>query len=209
DGAGRFTETFYFSQFGVHDLRIQDFDGDGFQDVLLPDYGGIQPPGMQIWINDRAGGFRYEPSRFRVNWQPGQPVRRGVQLADLDGDGDLDIFCRPYPVEEFFLNDGTGHFTDGRAALGVPNVLVDGVIDLDRDGDADLLQRTPLAQAYYTWHANTARHVFCNDPPTGGVLQVDVYGEPGRFATYVLGFVRRDLLIPGIGWAGLDPTFSV
>src|SRR5690606_28804232 len=63
--------------------------------------------------------------------------------------------------------------------------------------------------AYYSWHASTGRHVFVNEPAGGGNLQVEVHAEPGDLVGFVLGVVRKDLHIPGIGRAGRDPGYAV
>lgn len=63
-------------------------------------------------------------------------------VADLDGDGDLDIIvAQEFAANVLLLNDGTGSFTDGSARL--PTEARDsedvGIADLDGDGDLDVV----------------------------------------------------------------------
>jgi hypothetical protein len=72
----------------------------------------------------------------------------GVHLADVDGDGDLDVFLaqgtagldtRP---NQLLLNNGAGRFTDGSAThlpAGDANSTRADLADVDDDGDLDAL----------------------------------------------------------------------
>lgn len=76
----------------------------------------------------------------------------GSCLADLDNDGDLDLFHTngfpEFPADEFFedptrlfINDGTGSFSEQSADLGIDDIGQGrGVVcfDADNDGDIDL-----------------------------------------------------------------------
>ncbi|MBI2504868.1 MAG: VCBS repeat-containing protein [Candidatus Latescibacteria bacterium] len=67
---------------------------------------------------------------------------RGVACADVDGDGDLDLYVANWGAPDIlYLNDGKGHFADrtAEAGLGDPG-RGRGVcfLDADNDGDPDL-----------------------------------------------------------------------
>ena len=76
--------------FGVHkdrtaSLSIGDIDGDGDKDVIIAN-GRHWPQQNQVFFNDGRG-------RFTVS-QPldiTSETSYATELADLDGDGDLDI----------------------------------------------------------------------------------------------------------------------
>jgi hypothetical protein len=80
---------------------------------------------------------------------PGAIWTDGVEIADVDGDGDNDILFAngsTYSAggaqpQQLFLNDGTGTFTAAHAQLGVANFNAKMVIaeDFDNDGDLDLM----------------------------------------------------------------------
>lgn len=114
-----------------------DFTGDGFPDLLVP--GGF---GLPVWffVNDGTGSFL---DRTVVSGLGPSGQARGVAVADVDGDGDLDAYvCRGGgEANALFRNDGTGTFTDDAAAAGVAlgfNCYGAAFADVDRDGDLDL-----------------------------------------------------------------------
>ena len=79
-----------------HSLAVADIDGDGHLDIFSAEMGqwGGKPtvnpvPKMRIFYGDGAGGFRLQ----LVSEGFGNHESR---VADLDGDGDLDILGKPY-----------------------------------------------------------------------------------------------------------------
>lgn len=94
---------------------VTDFNGDGRSDLLLITTGtDITPnPGEQsrLFIQT-ADGRLVDETATRLPQR--NSYTHGVALADIDGDGDLDIFMdnivRDYP--RIYLNDGSGHFSD-------------------------------------------------------------------------------------------------
>ena len=69
-------------------------------------YNGDQD--VEIWFNDRKGNFALS------NQTLNHGTNLGVSLADLNKDGNLDIFlCIGFGgPNKIFFNDGHGHFTD-------------------------------------------------------------------------------------------------
>ncbi|MDB6069754.1 MAG: repeat protein, partial [Verrucomicrobiales bacterium] len=75
----------------------------------------------------------------------------GVTLADVDGDGDQDLFCCNYETpNQLFINQGTNEkgvpaFKEAAVAAGVASVDSShsaSFVDYDRDGDLDLFVLT-------------------------------------------------------------------
>ncbi|WP_189565806.1 VCBS repeat-containing protein [Persicitalea jodogahamensis] len=124
-----------------------DADGDGDQDLIVVSSGyalAVGDPLLQprLYLNHN-GKF------VKSNKIPVSPVNaRAVVTADVDGDGDEDVFiganCVPgrYPESQpssLWLNDGRGNFTISDAIRF--SGLVTGVVftDLNRDQLPDLL----------------------------------------------------------------------
>jgi len=75
-----------------HTCEVRDVDGDGNLDIMLGEMGS---PGAGdkaktfIYFGDGKGGFKETVASF------GQGIHEG-KLADLNGDGRLDILMKPY-----------------------------------------------------------------------------------------------------------------
>ena len=97
-----------------HTLDIGDIDGDGHLDIFAAEMAkwtenrpDADNPKAEAWIfyGDGQGHFR------KTVLATGHGFHEG-KLADLDGDGDLDILNKPYnwdaPRVDVWLNNGTG-----------------------------------------------------------------------------------------------------
>jgi hypothetical protein len=119
-----------------------DMDGDGDLDLVANEVGG-----SRVAVVRNEGGRFVRPIEYRVpqigNERPGIS---GLQLVDIDGDGDLDV-CAPALLLEqtqkvlAFLNDGTGVLSERLVGEGAPTgyTFCAHFADLDGDGDLDAL----------------------------------------------------------------------
>ncbi len=127
-------------------LAFFDYDGDGDPDLLFvnsaswpQDPPPEPPPTMVLYANDGAGRFT------DVTRAAGLDVSfygMGAAVADIDGDGDRDVFFTAVGENRLFRNDG-GVFTEVTRAAGVAGGAEEwstgaAFFDYDRDGDLDL-----------------------------------------------------------------------
>jgi hypothetical protein len=126
----------------TNQLTIGDIDNDGDLDLIFANGQGFSSQGaalpQRVYINNGAGVFTDESTaRLNVNgWA------RGVELGDIDGDGDEDMIIAQ-DFEKFPLlyeNDGNGFFTSITAQL--PAIALSSSRaqfgDIDNDGDLDI-----------------------------------------------------------------------
>jgi MYXO-CTERM domain-containing protein len=131
-------------------LTLADLDGDGHLDVIVPNCGGFfvppSPQALRVYANDGKGVFT-DVSAQAVGGLVASV--RVVALADVDGDGDLDVFAPSADgkPDRLFINGGMFKLTDeGPTRLGglASRSAAARFGDFDNDGDADLL----VAQGY-------------------------------------------------------------
>lgn len=121
-------------------LDVGDLNGDGLPDIVVGNSGSA---GQNfLWINDshRPGHFidRTATDLPQVNDQT-----QSIKLADLDGDGDLDMIVgNEVPPNRLLLNDGHGKFTEHSDQMHLSTPLHTREVlafDVDGDGDQDLV----------------------------------------------------------------------
>jgi MYXO-CTERM domain-containing protein len=148
DGSAGFTNvsaTAVDSHVGaLRQIALGDIDGDGDLDMFGPSGGGLA---YVLFVNDGAGVFTEEAST-RLPPEP-YPQGAAARMADVDNDGDLDIFSADGyasagpPFGHLYINDGTGTFTEAAGAIpdAITGVDIDDCefFDADRDFDLDLI----------------------------------------------------------------------
>lgn len=93
----------------------------------------------------------------------------GCSFADIDNDGDLDLFVTNDRIRKFlYLNDGQGNFTENRDEMITYNFGLSfghSWSDYDHDGDLDLAVAT---------HSNQKNHVFKNNGNSNSWLEINL-----------------------------------
>ena len=138
-----------------------DIDNDGDQDLVL-----VTRTELLLFVNDGKAHFTRVPDAFRFK-EPLRGSPTSIAVADFDRDGFLDIYlctysyfigssedkggpATPYhdakngPPNVLFRNDGTAHFVDVTAEVGLSEnndrfSLAAAWADYDGDGWVDLL----------------------------------------------------------------------
>lgn len=113
-----------------------DYDGDGFQDLFVPNGNGYK---NSLFHNEGNGNF--SKTTTIISNEGGQSV--GSCWGDIDNDGDLDLFvANSNGLGNFmYLNEGNGNFsrvTKGTVVTGKVAAHGCSFADIDNDGDLDL-----------------------------------------------------------------------
>lgn len=125
-------------------VAVGDVNGDGLPDIVVGNTtegkDGVAQP--FLWLNDRARpGWFVDATTTHL---PSIDVQaQGIVLADLDGDGDLDMaIASQDPINRLLLNDGRGRYTDATDRLG-PQIPTETrevhALDANGDGRLDLV----------------------------------------------------------------------
>ena len=144
---------------GPRNVRTGDIDGDGRLDLISVSV----LDGKVAWYKGTGGG-RFSSQRiihtYSTRSTGGGPDGsdalgpRGLDVADFDGDGDLDVFSTSEVGNSVCLHENTGRGTFARAevitnrAAGVSYVKT---IDMDGDGDLDVVYSSPSGNKI-AWH---------------------------------------------------------
>lgn len=132
-------------------VALGDVDGDGRVDVYL-----CRLEGDNVLYRN-LGDWRFEDITARAGVACPDQYSTGCNLADLDGDGDLDLLVNSLGGgTRAFRNDGTGRFTEAELGfLRNTGATSMALADVEGDGDLDL---------YVTHYRSDTFH----DPPKGG-----------------------------------------
>ncbi len=169
-----------------------DFNGDGFQDLYFTSNMGEN----KLYINRAAPGAIAFTDATPVSGAAGRPGpwKTGVNVADVNGDGRLDIYlCYSGAMPEekrknqLFINlgngdDGMPRFEDRAEACGLASGAFSNqsyFFDCDRDGDLDLLLLNHNPKNLPILNENKTEALLKTDDPLRG-LRLYVQ-DRGRF----------------------------
>ena len=143
----------------TQDLEVGDITGDGNPDIIVAN----ENDDNRIIINSGSGVY-FDQTGERLPVIGGVEETREVELADIDGDGDLDIYFSNVqifesganPQDRLLVNNGQGIFSDvtsSQLPQKTTNTFDTDFLDIDGDGDLDIL----------TGNFNGGAQVFIND----------------------------------------------
>ncbi|MCC7052167.1 MAG: VCBS repeat-containing protein [Gemmatimonadaceae bacterium] len=192
---------YYFNGGGV---AVGDVNGDSLPDLYFSSNVGSN----RLYVN--KGNFRFEDVTTAAGVAGPSGWKSGVTMADVDGDGRLDIYVSAVSYltmqgrNMLYINNGDGTFTDRAKALGVDHAgysTQSAFFDYDADGDLDLFLLSHSTHTERGIGNSTRRDVrnaraggrlFRND----GARFSDVSAQAGIFGGiegYGLGVVVSDL----------------
>jgi len=186
-----------------------DYDNDGMVDLFVL-RGDIGPNLLYRNLGGNAFEEVGEAAGVAYTKSANENYRHsGPAFADVDGDGDLDLFIGGIEFDPSFLyrNDGDGTFTDVTEGSGVDTVASKYTLsaafgDYDLDGDLDLFLThwgTPRAVGE---HIDT-EHLWRNDTAGGVIRFTDV-----SLASGIAPSIIEPEPVGSFGGAGFDYTFS-
>jgi hypothetical protein len=114
-------------------VALGDADGDGWCDIF---FCGIDRSNV---LYRNLGDWKFEDITAQAGLTAPARGCSGAALADIDGDGDLDLIVNVVGVgTEIYLNDGKGHFAKTATLNRNHGPMSLALADIDGDGSLDL-----------------------------------------------------------------------
>ena len=137
-------------------VEAADLDGDGMTDVVVSEemYPGLEPEASLWAYFQTKNGFERKQlvTQYSMN---------NLSIADVDGDGDMDILTAEHKGPDLALqlwkNNGKGEFSVEEIDRGKESHLGAQPYDMDGDGDLDIIS--------IGWDQHNFVHLWRNDAP--------------------------------------------
>lgn len=160
-----------------------DYDGDGLWDIYFARMDGQD----QLWRNLGNGSFKLMTDEANLA-STGHHRSSGVAWADVDNDGDPDLYVATMAENRFYFykNDGMGHFTEEAEKRGLAlrpvippfqtSTMTIAVGDYDKDGWLDFYTTEWLPHLDQSFDYKNASHSNCKL-----LRNLGPQGKPGYF----------------------------
>ena len=141
---------------------------------ILPKVAAL---GLAVWIQSAPGATKFAPEALVfVNNPPASAM-----AVDLDTDGDRDLLISGEAGLSVMFNlDGAGNF-GARLRIGESETDLHQLVDLDRDGDLDILTVTQSSSRAIQWHrydaAGYSAAIHIDSESALGLIATDLDGD--------------------------------
>lgn len=179
NGAGLYAQLpMPHSQWSVRNVYVTDFEGDGDLDIVTD-----SPNLPTLHINNGTGQFAIQT----LTAMAGQSLRPD----DIDLDGDVDLWANGTGWPRVYVNDGSNTFTHEATRVDPaqpPDLSPEFVlIDLDRDGDRDVVTVAENSYSQFQYFVpmwNHRRQLRAPNPCfAGGTLDLFISANAAHPAT--------------------------
>lgn len=122
----------------VRGIALGDVDGNGSVDIVVATPGSADHVELRLLLGDK--GIFTEAHGGLPNVVDAQVT--ALAMADVNGDGAIDIVAAGKGQDRLLINDGSGHFFDSSSTsmpLDDTTATSMMLVDLDRDRDLDLI----------------------------------------------------------------------
>ncbi|MBN2201558.1 VCBS repeat-containing protein [bacterium] len=156
---GDMTEAVWTDRFAAADLS-----GDGKPDIVGTEENGLDSGAETWWWEQPADPASGGWTRRQI---VSQATTNSMSVADMNRDGHTDVVLAEHRGTEklsIWANDGTGGFTENGVDAGKESHLGALTVDLDGDGDLDILS--------IAWDDYADLHLWRNDAIQSGVETV-------------------------------------
>jgi enediyne biosynthesis protein E4 len=186
---------YYYNGGGV---AIADINNDGLPDIYFISNQGSN----KLYLN--KGNFQFEDITEKAGVQGKGNWKTGVTIADVNGDGLLDIYVSEvggyknfYGRNELFINNGNLSFSEKAHEYGldIQGFNTQAVFfDYDHDGDLDMFLVNHSVHSNKSYGDSSMRHIkdeasgdklFRNDSTANGRKFTEVTTEAGIYSSVI------------------------
>lgn len=191
-------------------LDVGDVNGDDLPDIVVGNSG--EKGHNFLWLNnpDNPGNFLDANATLpQVN-----DATQSINLADVDGDGDLDMLIgNEVPPNRLLINNGNGVFAEHAEGIDLPVPLETRMVlafDADGDGDLDIVFSN-LTSNGRDYEKDPQMRMLINDGQGNFQDETDARMPENSFSSYASNFIDfdgdgdLDLLVGTIQVPGFKP----